>query len=117
LSPAGEGAQGIQLKKLLILEASLKIILLAIQGIGNLKLRLRFQLAVWVLLEKLLIVLAGLPLTLLAERLVAQTEIVFWRLRLFLLGTTAERGAADPAPIVSTQNTSVCGIGYIMAST
>jgi len=90
LRSARQRTQGIQLKKFLIFEARLKIVLLTIQGIGNLQLRLRFQIAVRILLEELLIVLAGLPLTFLTERLVAQPEVVFRCLRFFFLGTATE---------------------------
>jgi hypothetical protein len=90
LSPARQRAQGIQLKKFLVFEARFKIVLFAIQGIGNFKLRLRFQIAVRILLEELLIVLAGLPLTFLTERLVAKSEVVFRCLRFFLRGAATE---------------------------
>jgi len=90
LGPARERVQGIQLKKFLILEACLEVALLAIQGVSNLKLRLRFQVAVRILFQELLIVLACLPLALLAERLVTKSEVVFRCLRFFLLGTAAQ---------------------------
>src|SRR4030095_9183976 len=43
-----------------------------------------------ILLQELLIILAGLPLPFLTERLVAKPEVVFRRLRFFFLGTATE---------------------------
>ena len=97
LRPAREGVQRIEFKKLLIFKTRFEIVALAIQCFGNLKLRLRFQVAVGILFEELLIVFARLRLVLTAEFLLTQAEVVFRGLGFFLLPstTTAEQSTGD----------------------
>jgi hypothetical protein len=67
-----------------------EIVILAIQCVGDLKLRLGFQVAIRILFEELCIVFAGLRVTFLTELLVAKPEIVFRSLGFFLCRTATK---------------------------
>jgi hypothetical protein len=85
--------QRIQLKKFPILKVRFEIIILAVQRVGDLKLRLGFEVAIRILFEELCIIFACLCVTFLTELLVAKPEIVFRSLGFFLCRTATKAKA------------------------
>jgi len=82
--------QRIQFKKFPIFKVGLKIVILAIQRVGDLKLRLGFQVAIRILFDELRIIFACLRVTFLTELLVTKPKIVFRSLGFFLCRTATK---------------------------